>query len=321
MIAARMGRTATLAATLSMLMAANPAQAAECGLKLIASYAMDTKAAGMAIIPVNIAGAPRATMIDTGSFANWVTEHFVDAAKFDRQSIRQDALVYGAEERVMNYVLVPSVDIGPIHQGPSKFMVQPDTAQSTVDAAFGNTALEQFDIEFDFGAGKVNFFSQDHCAGQVVYWAKSYTAVPFKMVDDQIFLTMTLDGHDLDTLLDTGTTFSYLNTRVALNVFGYDEHSPNVKQVTLSKDYKPYVATFGSLSIGGISFPKPSLLLHSDTMRTMARLDVPVKDQNQMGVTLPHFPHLLLGMDALHQLHLYIAFKEHKIYVTAAGAH
>jgi hypothetical protein len=34
-----------------------------------------------------------------------------------------------------------------------------------------------------------------------------------------------------------------------------------------------------------------------------------------------HFPHILLGLDALSHLHFYIAFREHKIYVTAADAH
>ncbi|HEY4123371.1 MAG TPA: hypothetical protein VGM36_02080, partial [Rhizomicrobium sp.] len=89
----------------------------------------------------------------------------------------------------------------------------------------------------------------------------------------------------------------------------------------LSRDYKTYAVAFGTLSVGGVTFPKPSLLLHADTVRNMSRDFIPVKDQNQAGVFLSHFPHLLLGLDALHQLHLYIAFKEHKVYVTTAGAH
>ena len=273
------------------------------------------------VIPVTIAGAPRYTTIDTGSFANWVTESFVDEAKLERQPIRQDMSVYGAEDRVTSYVIVPSVDIGQVHQGLSKFMVLPHSDKAKLKAGLGGSALEQFDIEFDFAAKKVKFFSQDHCEGRVVYWAKSYTAIPFKMVDDRVQITMTLDGHDFDALLDTGTAYTYVNTRVASNVFGYDEHSPNVKQVTLAGELQTLLSTFESLSIGGVTFPKPSLLLHSDTVRSMARLDVPVKDQNQAGVTLAYFPHLLLGLDALRQLHLYMAFKEHKIYVTAAGAH
>lgn len=315
------GRIALACSMLLVLCAALPALAADCGLKLVASYDMLAEAKPTIVIPVSMAGAPRFTTLDTGSFANWVTESFVDEAKLERLPIRQDMNIYGAKDRVTTYVVVPSVDIGAVHQSQTRFMVLPNSRKTKLAAGFGNSALAQFDVEFDFAAGKVNFFSQDHCEGQVVYWAKSYTAIPFKMINDQIQITMTLDGHDFDTLLDTGTTYTYVNSRVALNVFGYDEHSPNVKQVMLPGDYKPYAATFGALSIGGVTFPKPSLLLHADTVRDMARDDTPVKDQNQAGVFLPHFPHLLLGLDALRQLHLYIAFKEHKVYVTAAGAH
>lgn len=320
-MAARANKNAVATALLLTLCAAGPALAADCALKLVASYDMVADAGSMIVISVNIAGAPRYTTIDTGSFANWVTESFVKEAKLERRSIRQDFQIYGAEERVTDLVTVPSVDIGQVHQGASKFMILPNSEKANLAAAFGSSALEQFDVEFDFAAKKVNFFSQDHCEGQVVYWTKAYTAIPFKMVDDRMQITMTLDGHDFDTLLDTGTTYTYVNQRVALGVFGYDEHSPNVKQVTLAGGYKPYAATFQSLSIGGVTFPKPSILLHADNERGMAREDVPVKDQNQAGDFLPHFPHILLGLDALRQLHLYIAFKEHKVYVTAAGEH
>jgi len=167
----------------------------------------------------------------------------------------------------------------------------------------------------------VKFFSQDHCEGQVVYWAKNYTVVPFKDGMDAIELSMVLDGHDIDTVLDTGTTYSYLNRRIMTGIFGFDDNSPNVKHVTLPGDYKTETATFKSLSIGGVTFPNPSLLVREDQVLNMARFDVNGKEQNQPGVVMLHDPHLLLGMDALSHLHFYIAYAEHKIYVTAADAH
>ena len=36
---------------------------------------------------------------------------------------------------------------------------------------------------------------------------------------------------------------------------------------------------------------------------------------------LPALVVVLLGVSVLRRLHLYIAYKEHKLYVTAAGAH
>lgn len=315
-----MRKIAIAAANLVIMIAAGSAYGAECGLKLIASYDISRDVAGAIVIPLKMAGGTEPVLVDTGAFGNWVTKSFVDEHKLELRAIRQDMKAYTVGSRITKYVTIPSVDIGPVHVKNTDFTVWPDVQGAMIAGALGINALQQFDIEFDFAANKMNFFSQDHCDGQVVYWAKSYTVVPFKMAAEDIQLTMTLDGHDFNTKLDTGSTYSYVNSRVALGVFGYDENSPNVKDVTLPGG-KARAATFNSLSIGGIAFPKPSLLIHEDTIRSLAKDDVPVKDQNQAGVTLMHFPHLVLGLDALKQLHLYIAFKEHKIYATAANAH
>ncbi len=34
----------------------------------------------------------------------------------------------------------------------------------------GSEMLRNVDVDFDFSANKVNLFSPDHCAGNVVYW-------------------------------------------------------------------------------------------------------------------------------------------------------
>jgi hypothetical protein len=311
-----MGKT-LLAATAALLCLVSAAARAEnCSLRLIASYNMANTNSVVAI-PIVMAGKPRYVSLDTGSFASWVTQKFIDDDKLETHSIT-GMKVYGASARAAKYVVVPSVDIGPIHQPASNFMVEAANHMGELSAGLGNNALAQFDVEFDFAARKVNFFSQDHCEGKVVYWTKSYTEMPFSMLDDQIHIVMTLDGHDFDTVFDTGTSYTYVNKRVFVGVFGGDDASE--REITLH-DHKVKAATFKSLSVGGITFPNPSLLIMEDKMRELAKEDVPVKDQNQAGVTLMHFPHILLGLDALSHLHFYIAFREHKIYVTSADAH
>jgi hypothetical protein len=311
-----MGKVLIATAAALLCLAANTACAENCPLKLIASYDMANTNAVVAI-PIVMAGKPRYTSLDTGSFASWVTQKFIDDDMLETHDITA-MKVYGSSARASKYVVVPSVDIGPIHQPASNFMVEPAKHMGEISAGLGNNALAQFDVEFDFAARKVKFFSQDHCEGKVVYWTGAYTELPFNMLDDQIHIVMTLDGHDFDTVFDTGTSYTYVNKRVFVGVFGGDDASE--KEVTVH-DHKAKAATFKSLSVGGVTFPNPSLLIMEDKMRELAKDDVPVKDQNQAGVTLMHFPHILLGLDALSHLHFYIAFKEHKIYVTAADAH
>lgn len=299
-----------------LMVTANTACAEDCALRMIANYDMANTNKAV-VIQIPMAGKPRYTMLDTGSFASWVTQKFIDDDKLELHNITA-MKVYGAHDRAQNYVVIPSVDIGPIHQSTSNFMVEPEKDMGQISAALGNNALAQFDVEFDFAARKVKFFSQDHCEGRVVYWTKAFTVLPFSLLDDQVHIVMTLDGHDFDTVFDTGTSYTYVNNRVFLGVFGGDESSE--KDVTIDGK-KRKAAAFKSLSVGGVTFPNPSLLIMEDKMREFAKEDVPLKEQNQTGVTLMHFPHILLGLDALSHLHFYIAFKEHKIYVTAADAH
>jgi len=306
----------TWALAVLSLFVASAARAEDCSLKLIASYDM-VSSDGVVVISMTMAGKSRYTTLDTGSFSNWITQKFIDDDHLETHDINT-MKVYGAHARAEKYADVSSVDIGPFHQPSSKFMVEPDKDHGELSAALGNNALEQFDIELDFANKKVKFFSQDHCEGKVVYWTTDYAVLPFTMPDQSIHIEMTLDGHDMDTAFDTGTSFTYLNERVLSGTFGRDISAE--KEVTLyGRKFRS--APFKSLSIGEVSFPNPSLLVMPDTMRELAKEDVPVKDQNQAGVTLTHFPHLLLGMDAISHLHVYIAYKERKIYVSAADAH
>jgi hypothetical protein len=310
-----MGSARIAAAAFLAMFAANGARAAQCELKLIASYDM-VPSDSIVVIPMTMAGKSRYVTLDTGAFGNWVTQKFVDDDKLETHNITA-MKVYGTQDRTEKYTVVPSVEIGAIHQPDSNFMVMSGDF-GELSAGLGTNALAQFDIEFDFAAQKVKFFSQDHCEGQVVYWTKEYTVLPFSLPDRSMHIDMTLDSHTLDTGFDTGTTYSYINERVLVGTFGRDPSSG--KEITL-EGQKMRSAAFHSLSIGGVSFPNPSLLVMRDKMRELAKEDVPVKDQNQAGVNLMHFPHLLLGLDAIRHLHIYIAYKERKIYVTSADAH
>lgn len=293
-----------------------PAQAEECALKRIASYDM-VQSDPAIIVSMLMAGKPRATALDTGSFANWVTAKFISDDKLIMHPISR-MTIYGAEGRVGLYVTVPSVDIGLVHQPRTNFMVLPEKDFGDLSAGLGNNALSRFDVELDFASRKVNFFSQDHCEGRVVYWAKTFAVIPFSMKNDHIHLLMTLDGNKIDTVFDTGSTYTYINERVLIGTFGRTPESE--KEITLN-GYKAQTAAFDSLSIGGVTFSHPSLLIMHDKTRELAKEDVPLKEQNQPGVNLAHFPHLLLGLDAIRHLHVYIAYGEQKIYVTAADAH
>jgi hypothetical protein len=198
------------------------------------------------------------------------------------------------------------------------------------DGVLAGDLLMLFDVEFDFAKRKLNLFSQDHCPGKVVYWTQTgYAEIPFHLANgpistnDHIDFNMTLDGHELSTDLDTGSSWTWLRRKAASRVFGLEDTSPGMQRDPRSPDDSPlFVKKFGLLELGGVAVKNPDIQIvtdHADDAFRMAHSEKS-RDDPVYGARFS-LEDLTLGMNVISKLHLYIAYKEHKIFVTAADAH
>jgi hypothetical protein len=81
-----------------------------------------------------------------------------------------------------------------------------------------------------------------------------------------------------------------------------------------------YRYTFKSLSMDSIAVTNPAFVILPDLAEQQIRSEMgKLADDPQYG--LGQLPRLVIGMDVLRKLHLYIAYKEHMLYVTGATAH
>jgi hypothetical protein len=157
--------------------------------------------------------------------------------------------------------------------------------------------LWAFDVDFDFAAGKVSLFSQEHCPGQVVYWTHDpHAEIPFTMdTFNRIKIDVQLDGKDAIAFLNTNAVTSTITQEAAKGFFGIDETAVLRNNGTYQ---------FKTLTMQGVTVNNPILrLISGGTFKSEAR------------------PVLQLGMGVLRQLHFYIAYKEKNLYVTPATAH
>lgn len=173
--------------------------------------------------------------------------------------------------------------------------------------------MGKYDIELDFAGGKMNYFSTDHCPGKVVYWpAAAIAVVPILFGDMQhLVLDVSLDGHPLRAMIDTGAPGTTLYKAEAKRVFG----------ITGEDDDKHLEHIFQKLSFEGLEVGNPHIAIIPDKTGS--------KDPNNGYVTGsrvhrvddsdPADPVMLIGMNILTKLHLYIAFGERKIYITPAS--
>ena len=119
-----------------------------------------------------------------------------------------------------------------------------------------------------------------------------------------IRLPVVIDGKEIMAIVDTGAVSSIMSMHAA-SLLGVTENSPDLK-LKASEGFRAknriYSYPFKTLEMGGITVKNPHITIASNEFMGTFRSD------------------MILGMGILRQLHLYIAYKEDKFYITPAGA-
>jgi hypothetical protein len=134
-----------------------------------------------------------------------------------------------------------------------------------------------------------------------------------------------LDGHEFRTGLDTGASFSVLNMEDAQDAFGLTPQSPGIEPgEKLNNDplLDNYFYSFKNLALEGVTVSNPRIQLLPDLVKAHlnrshymeARLAA-FDDGEPQGL-----PALVIGYSILRRLHVYIAYKEQKLYITPVTA-
>jgi len=308
------------------------AQAQTCSLAQMASLDMTNLPEGRAAVLLSINGTSYQFMVDTAGVFSKISQGVVNQQNLKAIPTNMELYGVGGKLRISS-VNIQSLKIGNNEAKNFHLAVGGFTppAGSKFDGVLGADLLTLFDVEFDFANRKMNLFSQDHCPGKVVYWTRSgYAALPFHLTsgplgtgNNHIALTMTLDGHDVTTDLDTGSSFTWLRRQSAAQIFSVDEKAPGVERVAGSSDDSPvYKKQFNLLQIGGVAVQSPQIEIIFDRAGDAFRMEHSEKSRDDpiYGARLDE-EDLTLGMNVLSKLRFFVAYKEHKIYVTAADAH
>jgi len=295
------GAFLAIAATVLMACGAAAADSETCKLGRYVALPITIDDAGGVTVPVKIDDQQQNMLIDTGGVYSMLTNAVAAGLGLKPRMLWGMRLTMWGGRNLDHYVVSHSLEIagGKVHD--REFVILPDDLLPPgVDGILGPDIMQIFDVDFDFASGKVGLFSQKHCEGKVVYWTHDpFAAVPFKMDEGRhIKIVVQLDGQEVPAVLDTGAYRSAMSLETAEDMFKLDP-------ATLSKNNGRY--PFKALTLEGVTVNNPDLVL------------VPDDKSKVMGGYRE--PKLLLGMGVLRQLHLYIAYKEHLIYATAASAH
>jgi predicted aspartyl protease len=279
----------------------------DCKLVRMAQLPMTFKNSHISV-PASVNGKDLALAVDTGGYASSLTKAATDNLGLVRHRMNSVLIRDMGGKVADEYVRVDNFRIGNLQRGGVDLLVMESFAG--FDGFVAPDILRNYDAEFDFGGAEFNLFKPHACADHAVYWTGSYAAIPFNITQDgHMRVPVTLDGRDTYAIIDTGAGISALSIQSAGRLFDLDPASPDVKKVgkligPSGGEAAAYAYPFKTLTMGGVTVTNPQIML------TEGRNFLSSNDAT-----------ILLGMDMLPRLHLYIAYREQKLYVTDAEAH
>jgi len=202
--------------------------------------------------------------------------------------------------------------LGSMHTDHLQFVVT-NLPQPGSGGILATDFFRKYDFDLNFAGHRLNMFASDHCPGQVLYWrAPGAAKLPFRYQNGRIIVRVTVDGREMDAVIDTGSPRSELQFDDVDSLFYRGPNSAG----TMLQDDGNYAYNFAVLSFGNVTIYHPYLVLtHSVLMRG-------ANSGPQTGTLLRNVDHtstqpaLVIGTDLLKLLHIYIAFKERMVYVT-----
>lgn len=307
------------------------ADAADCSaLRIENTVKMEPIArSGLVLVPITLDGVEKKFLFNTSGVLNQVSRATAQELQLNEHHSRYhiaDARRHDTE----SFVEVGDVTFG---QGKTKgiqFEISPDPAVGTTapfDGMLSTGFFTHDDIDMDFGAERLNFFSSDHCEGKVVYWPHQVLAVvPMTMEQGHIDLTVTLDGHPMRASLNTAAARTALNLQRAQEMMGFSPDAGAApKNFKDDPDNKVYPRRFATLSFDGVTVANPVIVVRPVVYGGGRGVDSPASDL-RLGSRAEHkddiitrlAPDMNIGMDVLRNLHVYVATNEGKLYITEA---
>jgi predicted aspartyl protease len=279
-------------------------------------------------VPVSLEGKQKLMLLDTGGGMSEISTQAADEFGLPQRMIPVME-VNLAGETSDHSVIVSDFTIGQLSSKSIELVVSPFKDLFGGDTRYAGlispNILKHYDVDIDFGAPKLSLLSPDHCEGKVIYWpAAAVAVVPMRVLKlGHIIVPVQLDGKTVIAELDTGATMSTLTLPVAESDFGLKMGSPDTPYVSALAD-KPgtaiYHHRFKSLDFEGVTIGNLDVAIIPDLLKAKYQRGPEIGSHLSDPEANVEFPDMYIGMNVLRHLHIYIAYKEEKLYITPAGA-
>jgi hypothetical protein len=320
-----------LLASLTLALAAgmtSTAKADDCvPPKLLSSLPMEKVPGGDTVtVAATLDGSPQKLIVDIGTMPTQLWNR--EATKLGlpiREGARAGRFHFDFGGRFSEDIArVQKFTLGSMETGGFNIQVvaDPDVPQGTTDGVLGTDMMQRYDIDLDFAHQQLNYFSPEQCNGAGIYWKpKSVVGQQMVTYTGLVYVPVTLDGHTILALLDSGVDRTFLNPRSASKLFGLSWGSLEPGNVTddgalIKADLHP----FSRLTLAGLTINNPEIAIPDDIQTQSTRefhAEHLIPDRFPLDQIIKG--DIVIGMDVLKQTHLYLSFRNNRIYVSPAG--
>lgn len=304
--------------------------------KIAATAPLEQLPGGLMTVPVAINGKTKQFLLDIG--INKATE--ISPAAMAELALPEDTAltrtgapygVYDVNSGLGSWVLdthvrVNSFGIGNATGRHLEFIVtkKGEIARSAPYAGFlSGDFFSQYDVELNFAKKQMIWLTQTECTdpNQVVFWPHSEVAImPVSLAKDgRLQMQAMIKGHLINAEIDTSSARTVMRRDIAELYVGLaDKDMMPVGDLEDGMNMQVYVSTFPQIVFagGGITALNVPVLIQDYSMRRDVNRRFVLGTRAQ--VAEDRIPDLVIGMDVLHNLHMYVVPGQGRVYATSA---
>ena len=256
---------------------------------------------GHVVVDAAVNDHPLHFMVDTGGVFSAIGRPAVQALGIRPAPISQrfDILDIGGAQ-ITEYARIDYLTLAKFRSENLTLMIS--NMGPGEDGILAPDLLRNFDIELDFATQTMNLFKPPRCDDHVVYWTDDFVRLPMEITEQgHIRIPVIVNGTAIKATLDTGAPRTLIGDSAAKAIIGEDKETG--RDASFSGGAGGKVTGVGvtpdSLTIGKFKWLAPTLI--SSSVKTGWH-----KDGSEM----------LLGLDILHDLHLFFDYKGHALYIS-----
>jgi predicted aspartyl protease len=268
---------------------AAPAQGGCPAASVKSSVKTDALPDGRIMVPVSLENHPLSLLVDTGGVSTTVKW---DQAKALGLAVKQSTRkLLGVAGAALNFVVASeNFSIGELHVKNRPIFVESRPLPFS-DGTLAPDILRDYDVDIDFPGGSFSLIAPEHCATGAAVVAMDVAQ------NGHVRFPVKIDGATIIATLDTGSATSLVSMRTAA-LLGVYPTSPELTLLRNGGPYRLYAYPFQELEIGRIAVKNPHIVIASDNFTQGLGSD------------------LILGVDALRQMHLTIAYGDKRLYIS-----